>query len=148
MRVRASSLNYRDLMVLKGGGRGPAKIGVVPLSDGAARWQRSAKELHGSKLAIGLPVAFIRAGLADRSSPTIYAGPLYCVGGYLRDARPRAPRFWAPPWTAALQQIRASPRIRTLREIRDKIRPEPVHEPLSQPRHYAPPRAGRYRRRP
>jgi hypothetical protein len=24
MRVRASSLNYRDLMVLKGGGRGPA----------------------------------------------------------------------------------------------------------------------------
>jgi NADPH:quinone reductase-like Zn-dependent oxidoreductase len=29
MRVRASSLNYRDLMVLKGGGRGPTKIGVV-----------------------------------------------------------------------------------------------------------------------
>jgi hypothetical protein len=35
MRVRASSLNYRDLMVLKGGGRGPTKLGVVPLSDGA-----------------------------------------------------------------------------------------------------------------
>jgi hypothetical protein len=35
MRVRASSLNYRDLMVVKGGGRGPTKIGVVPLSDGA-----------------------------------------------------------------------------------------------------------------
>src|SRR6516165_2240608 len=35
MRVRASSLNYRDLMVLKGGARGPTKIGVVPLSDGA-----------------------------------------------------------------------------------------------------------------
>ena len=35
MRVRASALNYRDLMVLKGGGRGPTKIGVVPLSDGA-----------------------------------------------------------------------------------------------------------------
>ena len=35
MRVRASPLNYRDLMVLKGGGRGPTKIGVVPLSDGA-----------------------------------------------------------------------------------------------------------------
>jgi hypothetical protein len=42
MRVRASSLNYRDLMVLKGGGRGPTKIGVVPLSDGAgARSQRA-----------------------------------------------------------------------------------------------------------
>src|SRR5260370_36933245 len=35
MRVRASSLNYRDLMVRKGGGRGPTKLGVVPLSDGA-----------------------------------------------------------------------------------------------------------------
>ena len=35
MRVCASSLNYRDLMVLKGGGRDPTKIGVVPLSDGA-----------------------------------------------------------------------------------------------------------------
>ena len=34
MRMRASSLNYRDLMVLKGGGRGPTKLGVVPLSDG------------------------------------------------------------------------------------------------------------------
>ena len=37
MRVRASSLNYRDLMVLKGGGRGPTKLGVVPLSDGAGK---------------------------------------------------------------------------------------------------------------
>jgi NADPH:quinone reductase-like Zn-dependent oxidoreductase len=35
VRVRASSLNYRDLIVLKGGGRGPTKLGVVPLSDGA-----------------------------------------------------------------------------------------------------------------
>ena len=35
MRVRASSLNDRDLMVLKGGGRGPTKLGVIPLSDGA-----------------------------------------------------------------------------------------------------------------
>jgi hypothetical protein len=37
MRVRASSLNYRDLMVLKGGGRGPTKSGVVPLSAHSAR---------------------------------------------------------------------------------------------------------------
>ena len=26
MRVRANSLNYRDLMVLKGGGRGPQRL--------------------------------------------------------------------------------------------------------------------------
>ena len=37
MRVRASALNYRDLMVLKGGGRRPTKVGLVPLSDGANR---------------------------------------------------------------------------------------------------------------
>src|SRR6202045_3821056 len=35
VRVHATSLNYRDLMVLKGGGRGPTKVGVTPLSDGA-----------------------------------------------------------------------------------------------------------------
>jgi NADPH:quinone reductase-like Zn-dependent oxidoreductase len=35
VRIRATSLNYRDLMVLKGGGRGPTKQSVVPLSDGA-----------------------------------------------------------------------------------------------------------------
>ena len=35
VRVRATSLNYRDLIVLKGGGRGPSKVGVVPLGDGA-----------------------------------------------------------------------------------------------------------------
>ena len=28
MRVRAGSLNYRDLMVLKGSGRGPTKLGA------------------------------------------------------------------------------------------------------------------------
>jgi hypothetical protein len=35
-----------------------------------------------------------------------------------------------------------SPRIKTLRAIRAKIRPEPVREPLSPPpKQYAPPRA-------
>jgi len=70
MRVRASSLNYRDLMVLKGGGRGPTKIGVVPLSDGAGEVAAIGEGVTRVKMAIGLPVAFIRAGLADRSSPT------------------------------------------------------------------------------
>ena len=42
MRVRASSLNYRDLMVLKGGGRGPTKLGVIPLSNGAGEALQSA----------------------------------------------------------------------------------------------------------
>jgi len=69
MQVRASSLNYRDLMVLKSGGRGPTKIGVVPLSDGAGEVAAIGKALRGSKLATGLPAAFIHAGLADRSGP-------------------------------------------------------------------------------
>jgi hypothetical protein len=42
-----------------------------------------------------------------------------------------------------------SPRIKTLRALRAKIRPEPVREPLPPPpKPYAPPRAtGRQRRR-
>jgi hypothetical protein len=40
-----------------------------------------------------------------------------------------------------------SPRIRTLREIRNMIRPEPTREPLPPTRVYEPPLAGRYRSR-
>jgi hypothetical protein len=40
-----------------------------------------------------------------------------------------------------------SSRIRTLQEIRDKIRPEPKREPLPPLKRYEPPRGGRYRRR-
>ena len=56
MRVRARSLNYRDLMVLKGGGRGPTKLGVVPLSDGA-----------GEVAAIGAGVTRVKI---ERFAPT------------------------------------------------------------------------------
>jgi hypothetical protein len=59
MRVRASSLNYRDLMVLKGTGRGPTKIDVVPLSDGA-----------GEVEAIGEGVT--RVKIADRIAGTFH----------------------------------------------------------------------------
>jgi hypothetical protein len=40
-----------------------------------------------------------------------------------------------------------SPRIMTLKAILNKIRPDPIREPLPLPKHYEPPRAGRYRRR-
>ena len=40
-----------------------------------------------------------------------------------------------------------SPRIRTLRGILAKLRPEPVREPLPPLKVYAPPSKGRYRRR-
>ena len=40
-----------------------------------------------------------------------------------------------------------SPRILTLKEILNKIRPEPIREPLPPLRHYEPPSKGRYRRR-
>ena len=55
MRVRASSLNYRDLMVLKGGGRGPTKLGVVLLSDGAGEVAVIGEGVSRAK--IGDPVA-------------------------------------------------------------------------------------------
>jgi hypothetical protein len=40
-----------------------------------------------------------------------------------------------------------SPRIQTLRAILNKLRQEPVREPLPQPKVYAPPRAAARRRR-
>jgi hypothetical protein len=40
-----------------------------------------------------------------------------------------------------------SPRIQTLKAVLDKIRPEPVREPLPPPEVYAPPRATAARRR-
>jgi hypothetical protein len=40
-----------------------------------------------------------------------------------------------------------SPRIRTLRGVLDKLRPEPVREPLPPQKVYAPPRFDRGRRR-
>jgi hypothetical protein len=40
-----------------------------------------------------------------------------------------------------------SPRIRTLRGILAKLRPEPAREPLPPPKVYAPPSKGRYKRR-
>jgi NADPH:quinone reductase-like Zn-dependent oxidoreductase len=69
MQVRASSLNYRDLMVLKGGGRGPTKIGVVPLSDGAGEVAAIGDGVTRVKLGDRIIRTFHRAGLADRSSP-------------------------------------------------------------------------------
>jgi hypothetical protein len=40
-----------------------------------------------------------------------------------------------------------SPRIRTLKEIRAMIRPEPLREPLPAQKHYEPPKKDRYSRR-
>jgi hypothetical protein len=40
-----------------------------------------------------------------------------------------------------------SPRIRTLRGILAKLRPEPVRKPLPPRKVYAPPSKGRYKRR-
>src|SRR6516225_2796402 len=67
MRVLASSLNYRDLMVLKGGGRGPTKLGVVPLSDGA-----------GEVAAIGQGVTRVKIGdrIASCFHPRWFGGPI------------------------------------------------------------------------
>jgi NADPH:quinone reductase-like Zn-dependent oxidoreductase len=74
MRVRATSLNYRDLMVLKGGGRGPTKVGVIPLSDGA-----------DDVAAIGEGVTRVKIGdrIAGCFHPRWFGGPI--KPGYLTD---------------------------------------------------------------
>src|SRR3954447_18390505 len=74
IRVRATSLNYRDLMVLKGGGRGPTRLGVVPLSDGA-----------GEVVALGTGAS--RFAIGDRVIPCFhprwFGGPI--KADYLTD---------------------------------------------------------------
>jgi NADPH:quinone reductase-like Zn-dependent oxidoreductase len=67
MRVRASSLNYRDLMVIRGGGRGPTKLGVIPLSDGA-----------GDVEAVGEGVTRVKVGdrIAGCFHARWYGGPI------------------------------------------------------------------------
>ena len=67
MKVRATSLNYRDLMVLKGGGRGPTRLGVVPLSDGA-----------GEVAEIGDGVTRVKIGdrIAGCFHPRWFGGPI------------------------------------------------------------------------
>jgi NADPH:quinone reductase-like Zn-dependent oxidoreductase len=74
LRVRASSLNYRDLMVLKGGGRGPTKLGVIPLSDGA-----------GEVASVGAGVTRVKIGdrVAGRFHPRWFGGPI--TADYLSD---------------------------------------------------------------
>jgi NADPH:quinone reductase-like Zn-dependent oxidoreductase len=57
-------------MVLKGGGRGPTKLAVVPLSDGAGEVAALGDGVTRVKNGDRMPAVFIRAGLADRSSPT------------------------------------------------------------------------------
>jgi NADPH:quinone reductase-like Zn-dependent oxidoreductase len=67
VRVRAASLNYRDLMVLKGGGRGPTRLGVIPLSDGA-----------GEVAAVGDGMTRVKTGdrIAGCFHPRWFGGPI------------------------------------------------------------------------
>jgi NADPH:quinone reductase-like Zn-dependent oxidoreductase len=59
VRIEAASLNYRDLMILRGQYGGPTREGLVPLSDGAGR-----------VVAIGPEVTRWREG--DRVAPTFF----------------------------------------------------------------------------
>ena len=68
MRVRASSLNYRDLMVLKGGGRGPTKPGIIPLSDGAGDAEAVGEGVTRVKVGDRIAGCFHAPGMAARSS--------------------------------------------------------------------------------
>jgi NADPH:quinone reductase-like Zn-dependent oxidoreductase len=97
-RVRASPLNYRDLMVMKGGGRGPTKLGVVPLSDDAGEVAAIGDGVTRVKVSDRMQGHFIRAGLAALSgrnssptgSPTISTGCWRNCGVERRGARARA----------------------------------------------------------
>ena len=78
IRVRAASLNFRDLLVPMGRYPGPLKEDVVPLSDGA-----------GEVLAVGRDVRRIKVG--DRVSTNCY--PQWISGPLLQEYRPNATGF-------------------------------------------------------
>src|SRR3989440_10177547 len=84
LRVHATSLNYRDLMVLKGGGRGPTKVGVTPLSDGA-----------GEVAAVGEGVTRVKIG--DPSCRGAGRRAVVCLAsGSRRQSLPVAPTSSRP----------------------------------------------------
>ena len=105
MRVRATSLNYRDLMVLKGGGRGPTKLGVVPLSDGA-----------GEVAAIGDGVTRVKPGdrVIGTFHPRWFGGPL--SADYLND-RLDARMIAAYVALIPTRPVQADPAVERLAEI-------------------------------
>lgn len=74
VRIRAASLNYRDLMVRRGQ-LGEVRDGLIPLSDGA-----------GEVVAVGSEVTQWRAG--DRVAPLFY--PLWTAGKYREAHGPSA----------------------------------------------------------
>jgi NADPH:quinone reductase-like Zn-dependent oxidoreductase len=59
VRIRAVSLNYRDLLIAKGKYMGPPKPGLIPVSDGA-----------GEVVAVGEGVTRVKPG--DRVAPTFF----------------------------------------------------------------------------
>lgn len=74
VKIKAASLNYRDLLVLRGQ-LGPVREGLIPLSDGA-----------GQVVAIGAEVRLWRAG--DRVAPIFY--PPWTGGPYREAYGPAA----------------------------------------------------------
>jgi hypothetical protein len=54
--------------------------------------------------------------------------------------------LWELDGIIASDRYFLSPRITTLKAIRNKIRPEPIRDPLPPRKHYEPPRAGRRQR--
>ncbi|WP_257456618.1 zinc-dependent alcohol dehydrogenase family protein [Archangium lipolyticum] len=59
VRIRAVSLNYRDLLIARGGYRMPVSLPVIPVSDGA-----------GEVVAVGQGVTRVKPG--DRVAPTFF----------------------------------------------------------------------------
>src|SRR5882724_4881697 len=67
VRVRATSLNYRNLMVLKGGGRGRQSSGSYRSAMVPARLPRSVMASRDSPSETGSSAVFTRAGSAVQS---------------------------------------------------------------------------------
>ena len=69
VRIKAASLNFRDLVVVRGQYDRDPTPGRVPLSDGAGEVQKAIAGHTSHEQAIELPDAFFKDGLLDASRP-------------------------------------------------------------------------------
>jgi NADPH:quinone reductase-like Zn-dependent oxidoreductase len=75
VRLKAATLNYRDLLTVKGGYGSRQKFPLVPVSDGAGVIERSARACGNSQPATASSAVSSKAGSAANPAKQRCAGP-------------------------------------------------------------------------
>ena len=76
VQVRASSLNYRDVLVLEGATRSPVKPGTIPLSDGAGKVMCTGERVTRVRTGDRVASVLLPLWTAGRWHPSYFAAAL------------------------------------------------------------------------